>query len=268
MSAQPTQSMERTPTPTPAPTLKPSRRSTHLRNTWHLGIKEFHSLARDMALLFLIVFMFSVSIYADARAKPESLNRASIAVVDEDRSQLSTRMVAALQPPQFITPEQVGLADMDRGMDAGRHTFVLDIPPGFQRDVSPAAARRCSSTSTPPARARRRPAPATSRPSSPTRSAPSCTACACRRRSRWSWCRAPCSTPTSTLVVRGDQRLINNVTMLGILLTGAALIREREHGTIEHLLVMPVTPLEIMLSKIWSMGVVVLVASSFSLQVW
>ena len=102
MSAQPTQSMERTPTPTPAPTLKPSRRSTHLRNTWHLGIKEFHSLARDMALLFLIVFMFSVSIYADARAKPESLNRASIAVVDEDRSQLSTRMVAALQPPQFI----------------------------------------------------------------------------------------------------------------------------------------------------------------------
>ena len=49
MSAQPTQSMERTPTPTPAPTLKPSRRSTHLRNTWHLGIKEFHSLARDMA---------------------------------------------------------------------------------------------------------------------------------------------------------------------------------------------------------------------------
>jgi ABC-2 type transport system permease protein len=61
--------------------------------------------------------------------------------------------------------------------------------------------------------------------------------------------------------------IINNVTLLGILLTGAALIREREHGTIEHLLVMPVTPLEIMLSKVWSMGVVVLLASSFSLQV-
>ena len=61
--------------------------------------------------------------------------------------------------------------------------------------------------------------------------------------------------------------IINNVTMLGILLTGAALLREREHGTIEHLLVMPVTPLEIMLSKIWSMGVVVLLASSFSLLV-
>ena len=127
MSAEQAQTMERKPSM--------SRRSSHLRNTWHLGVKEFHSLARDMALLFLIVFMFSVSIYADARAKPESLNRASIAVVDEDHSQLSTRIVAALQPPQFITPEQVVLADMDRGMDAGRHTFVLDIPPGFQRDV-------------------------------------------------------------------------------------------------------------------------------------
>lgn len=55
--------------------------------------------------------------------------------------------------------------------------------------------------------------------------------------------------------------------MLSIVLTGAALIREREHGTVEHLLVMPVTPLEIMLSKVWSMGLVVLVASAFSLFV-
>ena len=50
--------------------------------------------------------------------------------------------------------------------------------------------------------------------------------------------------------------IINNVTMLSIILTGAALIREREHGTIEHLLVMPVTPTEIMVAKVWSMGLV------------
>jgi ABC-2 type transport system permease protein len=47
------------------------------------------------------------------------------------------------------------------------------------------------------------------------------------------------------------------VTMLSIVLTGAALIREREHGTIEHLLVMPVTPAEIMMAKVWSMRLVV-----------
>jgi ABC-2 type transport system permease protein len=59
--------------------------------------------------------------------------------------------------------------------------------------------------------------------------------------------------------------VINNVTMLAIVLTGAALIREREHGTIEHLLVMPVTPFEIMTSKVWAMGLVVLAACAFSL---
>lgn len=59
--------------------------------------------------------------------------------------------------------------------------------------------------------------------------------------------------------------IINNITMLAIVLTGSALIREREHGTVEHLLVMPVTPFEIMMAKIWSMGLVVLVVSGLSL---
>ncbi len=58
---------------------------------------------------------------------------------------------------------------------------------------------------------------------------------------------------------------INNITMLSIILTGAALIREREHGTVEHLLAMPVTPLEIMAGKLWSMGLVVLIAAGLSL---
>jgi ABC-2 type transport system permease protein len=59
--------------------------------------------------------------------------------------------------------------------------------------------------------------------------------------------------------------LTDMITMLSVLLTGAALIRERERGTVEHLLVMPVTPFEIMSSKIWSMGLVVLVASAASM---
>lgn len=62
-------------------------------------------------------------------------------------------------------------------------------------------------------------------------------------------------------------KVIDQVTLLAIVLTGAALIRERERGTIEHLLVMPVTPLEIMTSKVWAMGLVVLVACTFSLIV-
>lgn len=59
--------------------------------------------------------------------------------------------------------------------------------------------------------------------------------------------------PSLTPIWFGE--LVGNLTMLSVILTGAALIREREHGTIEHLLVMPVTPGEIMLAKVWPMGV-------------
>ena len=236
-----------------------------LHNTWHLGMKEFHSLLGDWTMLFLIVFMFTISVYADARAKPESLHRASIAVADEDRSQLSARIIDALRPPQFITPQHVELADIDKSMDAGLHTFVLNIPPNFQRDVlagrSPAVQLNVDATRQSQAQTgtgyiqnivndeirafmqRYRAAPA--------QPVNLVTRAMFNPNLNQSWFAAVTA-------------IINNITMLGILLTGAALIREREHGTIEHLLVMPVTPLEIMLSKVWSMGVVVLLASTFS----
>ena len=61
--------------------------------------------------------------------------------------------------------------------------------------------------------------------------------------------------------------IINNIVMISILLSGAALVREREHGTIEHLLVMPLRAFEIMLSKIFSACLVILVCVTFSLIV-
>ena len=61
--------------------------------------------------------------------------------------------------------------------------------------------------------------------------------------------------------------VINNVTILAIILVGAAVMREREHGTIEHLLVMPVRPSEIAAAKIWANGLVILLAAGFSLHV-
>ena len=268
MARHPTPPNPPGPPPTPSPP-KHTDHATHLRNIWNLGLKEFRSLSRDFAMVFLIVFMFSASIYADARAKPESLSRASIAVVDEDGSQLSGRIVAALQPPQFLPPEHVGLADMDRGLDAGHHTFVLDIPPNFQRDLvagrHPALQLNVDAT---------RQSQALSGPGYvETILVEEVLAWAQNHRS------ADLPLPTD-LVVRvkynpnlygswfgGLTSIINNLTLLSIVLAGAALIREREHGTIEHLLVMPVTSLEIMLSKVWSMSVVVLGGALLALTV-
>ena len=65
----------------------------------------------------------------------------------------------------------------------------------------------------------------------------------------------------------GVVEVISSITILTIILVGAAFIREREHGTIEHLLVMPVTPFEIMMAKIWANGLVVLIGATVALYV-
>jgi ABC-2 type transport system permease protein len=59
--------------------------------------------------------------------------------------------------------------------------------------------------------------------------------------------------------------IINDVTMLAIILAGAAIVREREHGTMDHLLVMPLTPFEIAMSKVCAKGLVIAVAVGLSL---
>jgi ABC-2 type transport system permease protein len=256
----------------PAPASAGGRRNTlwqSARNVYFLGIKEFYSLLGDWALLAVIVFMFTGAVLADARAKPDSLNRAALAVVDEDRSPLSQRLIDALSPPYFLPPHVVERSQMDQVMDDGRETFVLDIPPNFQRDVL--AGRQ----------------PTLQLNVDATRQMQAMTGpgyiqnilvtevLAFLQNHRSDGLALP-----ADLVVHvnynpnlysswfgGLASIINNVTLLSIVLAGAALIREREHGTIEHLLVMPVTPMEIMLSKTWSMSVVVLVGALVALVV-
>ena len=239
-----------------------------LANIFHLGIKELRSLQHDLALVLLILWAFSMGIYSAATKMPESLHNAAIAVVDEDQSQLSERLIQAFQAPYFRTPARIDLNEMDRGMDAGRYTFTLNIPPNFQRDVlagrSPAIQLNVDATEVSMAFTG----------AGYIQNIGASEVAEFVRRYRGEL-QQPAElvariefNPNLTRAWFGSvMEVINQITMLSIILTGAALIREREHGTIEHLLVMPVTPLEIMLSKNWSMGVVVLVASSFSLQV-
>ena len=105
------------------------------KNVLHLGVKELWSLARDPIMLLLIVFSFTASIYSTASALPDTLYKAPIAIVDEDQSALSQRIINAFQLPLFLPPKLVSRAEMDARMDAGLDTFALDIPPNFQQDV-------------------------------------------------------------------------------------------------------------------------------------
>jgi len=157
--------------------------------------------------------------------------------------------------------------EVDRGLDVGIYTFVLVIPPGFQQDVLAGRGAQVqlntdatrmtqaflgsgyiqqivmSEISEFVNRYRQSSAPAVD----------------LQTRARFN--------PALDKSWFGSlSQIINQITMLSIILTGAALIHEREHGTVEHLLVMPVTSLEIMLTKVWSMGLVVLLAAALSLK--
>jgi len=237
-----------------------------LANILHLGIKELRSLQHDLALVLLILWAFSMGIYSAATSMPESLHNAAIAVVDEDQSQLSERLIQAFQEPYFRTPERIDLSEMDRGMDAGRYTFTLNIPPNFQRDVlagrSPAIQLNVDATQVSMAFTG----------AGYIQNIGASEVAEFVRRYRGDL-QQPAElvlrvqfNPNLTRAWFGSvMEVINQITMLSIILTGAALIREREHGTVEHLLVMPVTPLQIMLAKVWSMGLVVLTAAALSL---
>ena len=107
----------------------------HIANIYRLGVKELWSLWSDPMLLVLIVYVFTFAVYTSATAMPDTLHKTPIAIVDEDDSPLSQRIVSAFYPPQFITPQVISMAEVDPGMDAGRYTFALHSPQGFQRDV-------------------------------------------------------------------------------------------------------------------------------------
>jgi ABC-2 type transport system permease protein len=65
----------------------------------------------------------------------------------------------------------------------------------------------------------------------------------------------------------GVSQIINNITLLAIILSGAAVVREREHGTIEHLLVLPLRPSDIMLAKVAANGFAIVAVATASLWI-
>ena len=237
-----------------------------LENIYRLGVKELFSLRYDVVLLALIVWAFSFSIHTAATGMSHELNNGSIAIVDEDQSQLSTRIREAFLPPYFDEPKLISFKEIDPGMDSGRYTFVLVIPNNFEADVF--AGHRPAVQVNIDATAMMQAGIGDSYIGSILAqeinefvdAGAGATAYPVELNARYAF-----NPNITSSWFTSVTEIINNVTMLAIVLTGAALIREREHGTIEHLLVMPLTPFEIMMAKVWANGLVILVAAGLSL---
>ena len=235
-------------------------------NIFWLGTKELRSFMRDLTLVGLVIYAFTIAIISQAQSYSQEVHNASIAIVDEDHSQLSRRIAQAFLPPYFQPPQPIAERDIIPLMNARRFTFVVDIPPNFERDVlggrTPALQLDVDATALVQAglgssyaqqiitneirdflsHQEGTPLPAINLD-----------------------VRIAYNPNITTAWFTAVMGIINNVTMLAIILAGAAIVREREHGTMDHLLVMPVTPFEIAMSKVWANGLVITIAVGLSL---
>jgi ABC-2 type transport system permease protein len=237
-------------------------------NIFWLGTKELRSLSRDFVVVAFIVWTFTFDILSRAQGHLQEVYNASIGVVDEDNSELSRHITDAFLPPLFKPPVPINEQDVDHLMNTGELTFVIDIPPNFERDalggrrpsmqliadataltqagigsgyaeqiISDEVIRFMSHTERPPPQS-----------------------VSIDMRIAYN----PNANPAWFVSTMG---ILDGVTMLSIILAGAAVVREREHGTMDHLLVMPLTPFEIAMSKVWANGLVILATVAFSVQV-
>ena len=241
---------------------------TRLLNIYRLGVKELYSLRHDQVMVALIVWAFSFSVYTAAHGLSHELRNASIAIVDQDHSQLSMRFREALLPPHFKPPAVIDFDEIDAAMNSDRYTFVLVIPPDFESDLL--AGHRPQLQLNIDATAMMQAGIGETYVSNIVSQEVSdfLRSTGARQSSPVELHARVLFNPNlESTWFTSVMELVNNITMLSVVLTGAALIREREHGTIEHLLVMPLTSFEIMMAKIWANALVIVFATAISLWV-
>lgn len=235
-------------------------------NIFWLMMKEFRTLWREAILLLLVIYSFGPGIYMESSGAGDMLNKASVTFVDEDRSALSRALQTALLMPRYLPPLEATADQIDRMMDWGETVFVVVIPAGFEADVragrTPSLQINIDATKTAAAAVGTGYLIGTfneeiSRFAAGQNIIPVSPVDLVLRRSF--------NPAGNEAWLRAISALLDHLSMVTIVLTGAALIREREHGTIEHLLLMPVTAIEIALAKICANAMVVFMAFVFSL---
>ncbi len=247
----------------------PTRRArlfAHVTNVYRLAVKEFRSIISDPMMLVLVVFSFSVGVYTVATGASTEAKDLTVGIVDEDHSDLSRQLQSALIPPLIKRTVLISADDIDSNMDSDRLIFVLEIPPRFEKDLL--SGRQTSIQLNVDATAMTQAG----------NGAIYIQNIIAQEVSKFQGGNeAAARTPVSVVIkskfnpnlysswFSAVMQVINNITMLAVILTGAALIREREQGTVEHLLVMPLVPAEIMLAKIITNALVILVAAGLSL---
>lgn len=233
--------------------------------------KELLQLRRDVPLLLFLLYSFSISVYISGAGIAMQLKNAGLLVHDGDHSESSRELIHRFREPYFRFDGEV--LDSKEGMarlDQGSSMVLLDIPPRFHESIlgrEPVAVQLQVDTTNAP-------------------QGLSAAAYAARIVGGFSsdltLARLGAAGDMQMPVVNSAHRvwfnqdqdetwfqsishILRMITLFGFLLPAAALVREKEHGTVEQLLVSPVTPLQIMLSKVLAMTLVILAATALAM---
>jgi ABC-2 type transport system permease protein len=219
-------------------------------------VKEFIQMRRDrltfammvgVPILQLILFGFAIN--SDPKALPT-------AVLVADSSPFARTLVAAMENSRYfaITRTAASEAEIDRLLAEGEVQFAVTIPTGFARDLQrgtrpvllveadatdPAATSNALSALSTIARQALN--PDLTGPLTALRAGPDTVELRVHRRYNPEGI-------TQYNVVPGLMGVVLTMTM--VMMTALAVTRERERGTMENLLAMPVRPFEVMLGKI------------------
>jgi ABC-2 type transport system permease protein len=237
-----------------------------LQQTTVLAMKEIRQLLRDRALFIYTVYIFTANIIIAAGGASNELRDSPVRVHDADRSVASRELIYHFQRPRFRLAGEVESASAAmRMLDRGETQMILDIPPDFGESLrrqQPAHVQALIDTSQ-------------------ANTGYLASSYAARIVARFSedWAQRNIiragGDPRNLPAIKNELRvwynpdlndkwfntiseLLTMVTVACILLPAAAMIREKERGTLEQLLVSPLTPLQIMLSKLLSMMLVML----------
>lgn len=237
--------------------------------TW----KELLQLLRDPILLVFVLYAFTADIYNAASGVSFQLNNAALALFDLDRTVASRELAAHFMPPEFHWAYAISRAQQGQQLlDDGKAMAVLDIPPGFGRalsrgeqasvqlqiDASNSVQGFLASVDAEQIVARYGLEQTATR----------------FGLSGATGLEAPLINNNTRVWFNPNQNdawfmgiseLLNVVTLFSMLLPAAAMVREKERGTIEQLLVSPLSPLQIMIPKIVAMVAVILAGTALGL---
>jgi ABC-2 type transport system permease protein len=239
--------------------------TTFVHNVYYLCFKEIRGLISDATLMVLMLFTFTVGIISPSKGWKVEVSDAPVGIIDYDQSRLSKQFRDALIPPLFKAPIIMGPELASESLRSGKIIFLIEIPPNFEANVL----------------ARRQPAIQIQSDATAMTQAAFGSIYIQEIFSKitkdYLYSKSIYFSMPFKINIRNmfnqnanpswfisTMQVVTNITVVTIVIVGSAFIREKERGTLEHLLVMPINASQIILSKLLANAFVIFIITCLS----